>query len=107
MSVNATVDNFHPLGDRILAKMIREEKTPGGIQLPDNVKGAGVAWRCRAVKVGMGDFMANNEFRKTKIEPGDEFLCPPFPGYLTRIDFEEFVIVREFTEVLGVFAEND
>jgi len=89
-----------PLYDRVLVKRVEEEdKTPGGIIIPDTAKektqvGAVVA-------VGEGKVNNDGSVRKLSVKVGDKILVGKFSGTEVKFDGQEYLIIRE-DEILGV-----
>jgi len=89
-----------PLYDRVLVKRVEEEdKTPGGIIIPDTAKektqvGAVVA-------VGEGKINNDGTIRKLSVKVGDKILVGKFSGTEVKFDGKEYLIMRE-DEILGV-----
>src|SRR6201987_2750657 len=91
---------FRPLGDRVLVKRVEEEeKTKGGIIIPDTAKEK--PQEGEVLSVGPG---ARDEAGK-RIEPdvkvGDRILFGKWSGTEVRIDGEDLLIMKE-SDILGV-----
>jgi chaperonin GroES len=91
---------FRPLGDRVLVKRVEEEeKTKGGIIIPDTAKEKPQEGEVLAVGPG-----ARDEAGK-RIEPdvkvGDRILFGKWSGSEVRIDGEDLLIMKE-SDILGV-----
>ncbi|GBD24941.1 10 kDa chaperonin 5 [bacterium HR30] len=90
---------IRPLHDRILVKRIsEEEKTKGGIIIPDTAKEK--PQEGKVVAVGPG----RTEDGKTipvSVKPGDRILFGKYAGTEIKLDGEEHLILRE-DDVLGV-----
>ena len=91
---------FRPLGDRVLVKRIEEEeKTRGGIIIPDTAKEK--PQEGEVIAVGPG---ARDEAGK-RIEPdvkvGDRILFGKWSGSEVRLDGEDLLIMKE-SDILGV-----
>jgi chaperonin GroES len=92
--------NFVPLKDRILIKRIeQEEKTPGGIIIPDTAKEKPVEGEVLAVGSGIRD--DNGVVHPLEIKVGDRVLFAKWGGNEVKIGGEEFIILKE-SDVLGI-----
>jgi chaperonin GroES len=87
--------NFQPLGDRIIIKPLEpENKTKGGIVLPDTVKEK--PQEGKVVAVGKGKVLDNGTVQKPEVKEGDTVLYGKYTGTeVTTKDGEEYLIVRE------------
>jgi chaperonin GroES len=91
---------IRPLHDRILVKRVKEEeKTKGGIIIPDTAKEKPVEGK--VVAVGNGKVLENGEVRKLDVKAGDRVLFGKYSGTEVKIEGEEHLILRE-EDVLGV-----
>jgi chaperonin GroES len=89
-----------PLQDRVLLKRLdREEKTPGGIIIPDTAKEK--PQECRVIAVGTGKVLDNGEIRKPAVKEGDVVLIGKWGGTEVKLDGEEHIIIKE-DEILAV-----
>jgi chaperonin GroES len=83
-----------PLHDRVIVKRVEEEeKTKGGIIIPDTAKEKPVEGKVIAV----GDGKLSDEGKKIPLEvkAGDRILFGKYAGTETQIDGEEHLIMRE------------
>jgi chaperonin GroES len=89
-----------PLQDRVVVKRIaEEEKTRGGIIIPDSAKekpGEG-----EVIAVGSGKFNDKGQLRALDVKKGDRILFGKYAGNEIKIDGVDHVILRE-DEILGV-----
>ncbi|MBI5497879.1 MAG: co-chaperone GroES [Deltaproteobacteria bacterium] len=91
---------FRPLQDRILVKRVTEEqKTKGGIIIPDTAKEKPVEGN--VVAAGNGKVLEDGKVRPLDIKAGDRILFGKYSGTEIKIDGEEHLILRE-DEVLGI-----
>jgi chaperonin GroES len=91
---------FRPLHDRLLVKRVEaEEKSKGGIIIPDSAKEKPIEGM--VIAVGNGKVLENGQSRKLEVKPGDRILFGKYSGTEIKIEGEEHVILRE-DEVLGV-----
>lgn len=96
---------FRPLHDRILVKRQEaEEKSPGGIYIPDNAKERPV--QGEIVAAGNGKLMEDGMLRPLEVKVGETVLFGKYAGTEIKIDGEEFTILRQ-DEVLGVLSYRD
>ncbi|WP_435015722.1 co-chaperone GroES [Tundrisphaera sp. TA3] len=85
---------IRPLEDRVVIKQIEaEEKTTGGIVLPDTAKEK--PQRGRVVSVGPGKLLDNGERAPIGVAEGDEILFGKYSGTELKVDGEEIKILRE------------
>lgn len=91
-----------PLGDRILVKRVEaEEKTKGGIVLPDTAKEKpreGVV-----LAVGEGRALENGNRAPFSVKVNDRVLFSSYAGTEVKWDGQEYLILSE-DDIIGVFA---
>jgi chaperonin GroES len=91
---------IRPLQDRILIKRVEEEqKTAGGIIIPDTAKEK--PQEGRVVAVGNGKVGDDGKLRPLDVKKGDRVLFTKYAGTEVKLDGEEHMIIRE-EDVLGV-----
>jgi chaperonin GroES len=91
---------IRPLHDRILVKRVKEEeKTKGGIIIPDTAKEKPVEGK--VVAVGNGKVLENGEQRKLEVKKGDRILFGKYSGTEVKLDGDELLILRE-DDVLAI-----
>jgi chaperonin GroES len=93
---------IRPLDDRIVVKAVEaEEKTSGGILLPDTAKEK----PSRAIVVAVGDGPRNDEGQRLPltVKVGDEILFGKYAGNDIKWNGEEYKILRE-SEVLALIS---
>ena len=91
---------FRPLHDRIVVKRITaEEKTAGGIIIPDTAKEKPM--EAVVVAVGNGKIQDDGSLRKLEVKAGDKILFSKYSGSDIKIDGTEHLILRE-DDVLAV-----
>lgn len=91
---------FRPLHDRLLLKRVEaEEKSKGGIIIPDSAKEKPIEGL--VIAVGNGKVLEDGTTRKLEVKAGDRVLFGKYSGTEIKIEGEEHVILRE-DEVLGV-----
>jgi chaperonin GroES len=93
---------IRPLGDRIVVKRLQqEEKTKGGIIIPDTAKEKPL--EALVVAVGSGKVLKNGKTRKLDVKEGDRVLIGKYSGNEVKLDGVEHVIINE-DEVLAVMS---
>jgi len=91
---------IRPLGDRILVKRIQEEeKTKGGIIIPDTAKEK--PQEGKVVAVGKGKHTEEGKLIPPDVKAGDRILFGKYSGSEVKIEGEEHLILRE-DDILGV-----
>jgi len=92
-----------PLQDRILVKRLEEEeKTKGGIIIPDAAKEKPQAGK--VIAVGDGKVLENGTKIKLSVKAGDKILFGKYSGTEIKVDGEERLILRE-DDVLGIIVD--
>ncbi len=91
---------FRPLQDRILVKRVEsEERTAGGLIIPDTAKEKPQEGEVMAV--GNGKKLENGSVQALDVKVGDRILFGKYSGSEIKIDGVEHLILRE-DEILGV-----
>jgi chaperonin GroES len=91
---------IRPLGDRILVKRIKEEeKTKGGIIIPDTAKEK--PQEGQVVAVGKGKTTEDGKLLPPDVKAGDKILFGKYSGSEVKLEGEEHLILRE-DDILGV-----
>jgi len=89
-----------PLSDHVVIKPLEaEEKTAGGILLPDTAKEKST--RGEVIAVGSGRLMPNGRVVKPAVSTGDIVLYSKYAGSEIKIDGKELKIVQE-SEILAI-----
>ena len=93
--------NIRPLYDRIVVKRIeeQEEKSGGGIIIPDSAKEK--PQQGEVVAVGHGKRLEDGKLVALDVKKGDRILFGKYSGSDIKLDGNEYLIMRE-DEVLGV-----
>ena len=92
--------NIRPLHDRVLVKRVKEEeKTKGGIIIPDTAKEKPI--QGKVVAVGNGKVLKDGKVRAVDVKVGDTVLFGKYSGTEIKLDGEEHIILRE-DDVLAV-----
>ena len=94
---------FKPLHDRVAVKRVdEEEKTAGGIIIPDTAQEK--PSEGKIVAVGSGVRADDGSVRKLDVKAGDRVLFGKFGGTDVKVDGEDLIILRE-SDILGI-VEN-
>ena len=92
--------NIRPLGDRVVVKALdAEEKTKGGIILPDSAKEK--QQRGKVLAVGNGRILDNGTRVPLDVREGDTVIYSKYGGTEVKIEGEAYLIVTE-RDILGV-----
>jgi chaperonin GroES len=95
-----TTMKIRPLQDRILVKRLaEEEKTKGGIIIPDTAKEKPAEGK--VVSVGNGKLNDDGKRIPLEIKKGDSILFGKYSGTEVTVDGNEYLIMRE-DDILGV-----
>jgi chaperonin GroES len=94
---------IRPLQDRVLVKRVKEEeKTKGGIIIPDTAKEKPIEGR--VVAVGNGVIQKDGTVRKLEVKKGNRVLFGKYGGTEVKIDGEEHLILKE-DDILAILEE--
>ncbi len=92
--------NFRPLHDRVVVRRIEaEEKTKGGIIIPDTAKEK--PQEGEVIAVGPGARDETGKLQPLDVKPGQRVLFGKWSGTEVRIDGEDLLIMKE-SDILGV-----
>ena len=92
-----------PLGDRIVVKVLSEEKkTKGGIVLPDTAKEKPTEGE--VIAVGTGKILDNGTKQPVEVKVGDRIIFSKYAGTEVKVDGEELVIFSE-RDVLAIIEK--
>lgn len=92
-----------PLHDRLVVERLeQEQKTPGGILIPDNVKEKPI--RGKVVAVGKGKVLDNGTVRAMDITPGQIVLFGKYAGTEVKVDAQELLVLRE-DDILAIIQD--
>ena len=92
--------NFRPLHDRVLVRRVEaEEKTAGGIIIPDTAKEK--PQEGEVVAVGSGARNDQGQVTPCDVKAGDRVLFGKWSGTEVKIDGEELLIMKE-SDILGI-----
>ena len=91
---------IRPLADKVLVQRLEaENKTSGGIVLPDSAKEK--PQRGKVVGVGEGTVLEDGSVRKLQVAKGDVVLFTSYAGTEVKIDGKEYLIMTE-SDILAV-----
>jgi chaperonin GroES len=91
---------IRPLQDRIVVRRVEEEeKTKGGIIIPDTAKEKPIEGE--VIAVGTGRVLDNGKVTALAVKAGDRILFGKYSGTEVKVDGEEHLILRE-DDILGV-----
>ena len=92
---------FRPLHDRVLIRRVaQEEKTSGGIIIPDTAQEKPMEGE--VVAVGPGTRSDDGEIRPLSVKAGDRVLFGKWSGSEIKLNGEELMIMKE-SDLMGVF----
>lgn len=95
---------FRPLHDRVLIRRLeQEEKSAGGIIIPDTAKEKPMEGKI--VAVGAGHKAEDGKVTPLDVKVGDRVLFGKWAGTEVTLDGEELVIVKE-SDIMGVLASS-
>ncbi|TYC67717.1 co-chaperone GroES [Stappia sp. BW2] len=93
---------FRPLHDRVVVRRVdSEEKTAGGIIIPDSAKEK--PQEGEIIAVGSGARKDNGEIVALDVKAGDRVLFGKWSGTEVKIDGEDLLIMKE-SDIMGVIA---
>jgi chaperonin GroES len=85
---------LRPLHDRVIVERVEEEeKTSGGIIIPDAAKEK--PQQGKIIAVGKGKILENGKVSPLAVKKGDRILFGKYSGQEIKIDGEEHLIMRE------------
>ena len=92
--------NFRPLHDRVLVRRVdAEEKTSGGIIIPDTAKEK--PQEGEVIAVGAGSRDENGKVTPLDVKAGDRILFGKWSGTEVRVNGEDLLIMKE-SDILGI-----
>lgn len=93
---------LRPLGDRVVLKITeQEDKTKGGIVLPDTAREK--PQRGEIVAIGSGKLLENGQRIPVDLKVGDRVIFSRYAGTEVKVDGEEYLIVdsRDILAIVG------
>ena len=101
-AITLSVSTVKPLGDRILVKVSEaEEKTAGGILLPDTAKEKPQVGE--VIQVGPGKRNDDGSYQTMEVKVGDKVLYSKYAGTDLKLGADEYVLLRE-SDILVALA---
>ena len=96
--------SFRPLHDRVLVRRVKEEeKTKGGIIIPDTAKEK--PQEGKVIAVGSGTRGDDGKIVPLDVKAGDRILFGKWSGSEVTIDGEELIIMKE-SDILGIVEKT-
>ena len=94
--------SFRPLHDRVLVRRVEaEEKTAGGIIIPDSAKEKPAEGE--VVAVGAGNKAEDGKVTPLDVKAGDKVLFGKWSGTEVKIDGDELLIMKE-SDIMGILG---
>jgi chaperonin GroES len=94
---------IRPLGDKVLVKRLEaEEKTAGGIVLPDAAKEK--PKQGKVISVGTGKLLDNGTRSAMQVKKGDKVLFTSYSGSEVKMAGEEYLIMDE-SEIMAIVED--
>ena len=94
--------SLKPLADRVVVERVPpQEKSTGGIVLPDTVKDKPLEGT--VIAAGPGLLLQNGQLRPLEVHQGDKVLFGSYAGSEVKIDGKEYLIMKE-EEILAVLS---
>jgi chaperonin GroES len=95
---------FRPLGDRVLVRRVEEEeKTKGGIIIPDTAKEK--PQEGEVISTGPGARDDSGKVQPLDVKAGDRILFGKWSGTEVKIEGQEFLIMKE-SDIMGVIEKT-
>jgi chaperonin GroES len=96
------MSKIRPLGDKVLVRRVEaEEKTAGGIVIPDTAKEK--PKRGKIIAVGQGRLLDDGKRAKMQVKKGDEVLFSSYAGTDITVDAKEMMIMSE-DDILAIIG---
>ena len=96
------MSSFRPLHDRVvLRRLTAEEKTAGGIIIPDTAQEKPT--EAEVIAVGPGAHNEQGQVVPLEVKPGDKVLFGKWSGTEVKLNNEELLIVKE-SDILGIIS---
>ncbi len=96
------MSRFRPLHDRVvLRRLTAEEKTAGGIIIPDTAQEKPT--EAEVIAVGPGARNEQGQVVPLEVKPGDKVLFGKWSGTEVKLNNEELLIVKE-ADILGIIS---
>ncbi len=89
-----------PLHDRVIVRRLdEEEKSAGGIIIPDSAKEKPI--QGKVIATGKGKILENGDVRPLDVKAGDTVIFSTYAGTEIKLDGDAFLMMRE-DDILGV-----
>ena len=93
---------FKPLHDRVLVRRVEgEEKTAGGLIIPDSAKEK--PQEAKVIALGTGKKGEDGKVQPFEVKVGDRVLISKYGGTEVKLDDKKYTLVRE-DDILGVIG---
>jgi chaperonin GroES len=94
---------IRPLHDRVVVKRLeQEQKSAGGIVIPDNA--AEKPDQGEVIAVGNGKVLEDGKTRPLDVKVGDRILFGKYSGTTVKVEGDEYLVMRE-DDIMGVIAK--
>ncbi len=94
---------IRPLGDKVLVERLEaENKTAGGIVLPDTAKEK--PQRGKVISTGKGKTLEDGTIKEMQVKKGDRVLFTSYAGSEVKIDGKEYLIMEE-SDIMAVIED--
>ena len=94
---------IRPLSDKVLVQRVEaENKTAGGIVLPDTAKEK--PKKGKVIAVGKGKVLDDGKLRKISVKKGDTILFTSYAGTEIKIDGKEYLIMEE-SDIMAIIEK--
>jgi chaperonin GroES len=94
---------IRPLADKVIVERIEaENKTAGGIVLPDTAKEKPL--RGKVISVGVGKLLDDGSRSEMQVKKGDEVLFTSYGGTEVKLDGKEYLIMEE-SDIMAVIEK--
>ena len=96
--------NFKPLHDRVIVKRVQsDEKTAGGIIIPDTAQEKPMEGE--VIEVGSGARDENGKLVPLDVKKGDKILFGKWSGTEVKMSGEEYLIMKE-SDIMGIVSDS-
>ncbi len=95
----ATAQQIRPLGDRLVVKVVKEEKTAGGLFLPDTAQEKPQVGE--VIAVGPGRMLDSGERAAMEVSKGHKVLFAKYAGTEVKLGGETYLLIAE-KDILGI-----
>jgi chaperonin GroES len=94
---------IRPLHDRVIVtRLVENDRSPGGIVIPDNAKEK--PSRGKVLAVGPGKILENGDKRALDVKVGDIVLFGKYSGTEVKIDNQDMLVMRE-EDIMAIVTE--